>query len=144
MCDYSLQTVASRPAAVGDKLVTRDFGIGTRGFAAPEGPRTAVCLPPGTEIAFPNGLRITHRGFLGWPLRNVRYVTAIFRQINKQSPRTHHDAIEFPDGHTVLLTACLKDRLRPYCSSRYGPQPPPKPRSRREQPMSVEADLMRS
>jgi hypothetical protein len=111
MCDYSLQNVASRPAVVGDKLVTRDFGMGTRGFAAPESPQTAVCLLPGTEIAFPNGLRITHRGFLGWSLRNVRYVTAIFRQINKQSPRTHHDAIEFPDGHTVLLTSLPKGQL---------------------------------
>ena len=34
MCDFSLQNVRSRPAKVGDKLVTRDFGTGTRGFAA--------------------------------------------------------------------------------------------------------------
>ena len=34
MCDYSLQGVQSRPARVGDKLVTRNFGTGTRGFAA--------------------------------------------------------------------------------------------------------------
>ena len=34
MCDFSLQAVRSRPAKVGDKLVTRDFGTGTRGFAA--------------------------------------------------------------------------------------------------------------
>jgi hypothetical protein len=31
MCDFSLQSVRSRPAKVGDKLVTRDFGTGTRG-----------------------------------------------------------------------------------------------------------------
>ena len=36
MCDYSLQNVKSRPAAVGDKLVTHNFATGTRGFAAPE------------------------------------------------------------------------------------------------------------
>ena len=36
MCDYSLQGVASRPAAVGDKLITRNFGTGTRGFGASE------------------------------------------------------------------------------------------------------------
>ena len=34
MCDYSLQHVRSRPAKVGDKLTTREFGTGTRGFAA--------------------------------------------------------------------------------------------------------------
>jgi len=32
MCDYSLHNVASRPARVGDKLTTRDFGTGTRGL----------------------------------------------------------------------------------------------------------------
>jgi hypothetical protein len=31
-------------------------------------------------------------------------MTSIFRQINKDNPRTHHDALEFPDGQTVLLT----------------------------------------
>ena len=36
MCDYSLHNVKSRPAKVGDKLITRDFGTGTRGFAASE------------------------------------------------------------------------------------------------------------
>src|SRR5262245_65822970 len=52
MCDYSLQTVISRPAKVGDKLITRDFGTGTRGFAAAEDARVAVCVLPGTELAF--------------------------------------------------------------------------------------------
>ncbi|MBV8743811.1 MAG: hypothetical protein JO134_02075, partial [Xanthobacteraceae bacterium] len=52
MCDYSLQNVKSRPASVGDKLTTRNFGTGTRGFAAPEDPTTAVCVLPGTELAF--------------------------------------------------------------------------------------------
>ena len=32
MCDYSLHNVKSRPARVGDKLTTRTFGTGTRGF----------------------------------------------------------------------------------------------------------------
>ena len=36
------------------------------------------------------------------PASNHR--TAIFRQINKDNPRTHHDALEFPDGQVVLLT----------------------------------------
>ena len=29
--------------------------------------------------------------------------TAIFRQINKANPHTHHDAPEFPNGQIVLL-----------------------------------------
>ena len=52
MCDFSLQAVRSRPAKVGDKLVTRDFGAGTRGFAAADDPGLAVCVMPGTELAF--------------------------------------------------------------------------------------------
>ena len=111
MCDYSLQNVASRPAVVGDQLVTHNFGTGTRGFASPECAETAVCLLPGTEIAFPQGISITHRGFFGWPRRSVRYATAIFRQVNKESPGTHHDAVEFPDGHTVLLTGLPEGQL---------------------------------
>lgn len=111
MCDYSLQNVKSRPATVGDKLVTHNFGTGTRGFAASENLEMAVCLLPGTEIAFPNGLPITHRSFFGWPRRSINYPTAIFRQVNKQSPGTHHDAVEFPDGHTVLLTSLPEGQL---------------------------------
>ena len=51
MCDYSLHNVRSRPAKVGDKLTTRDFGTGTRGFAASEDANLAVCVRPGTELS---------------------------------------------------------------------------------------------
>ena len=53
MCDYSLHNVASRPAKVADKLVSTNFiGTITRGFAEVGEPNVAVCLLPGTEIAF--------------------------------------------------------------------------------------------
>src|SRR5215467_5425305 len=52
MCDYSLHSVRTRPAKVGEKLVTHDFRTGTRGFAAPEDCSVAVCILPGTELAF--------------------------------------------------------------------------------------------
>src|SRR6266516_7220382 len=53
MCDYGLQHVASRPAKVGDKLVSTQFSSSiTRGFAAVGEPGVAVCLLPGTELAF--------------------------------------------------------------------------------------------
>src|SRR5215831_8693544 len=42
MCDYSLHSVRTRPAKVGEKLVTHNFGTGTRGFAAPEDCSVAV------------------------------------------------------------------------------------------------------
>ena len=104
MCDYSLHSVKSRPAKVGDKLTTRNFNTGTRGFAAPEDASTAVCVLPGTELAFARAVSCRPRGLLGWKASTVKQTTAIFRQINKDNLHTHHDALEFPDGQIVLLT----------------------------------------
>ena len=104
MCDFSLQSVKSRPAKVGDKLTTVNFNTGTRGFAAPEDPTTAVCILPGTELAFAAEVKCAPSGFFGWKAKTIESATAIFRQINKDVPRVHHDALEFPDGTTVLLT----------------------------------------
>jgi len=110
MCDYSLHSVKSRPAKIGDKLTTRNFNTGTRGFAAPEDASTAVCVLPGTELAFATAVRCSPRGLSAWKMNVVAYTTAIFRQINKDNPRTHHDALEFPDGQTVLLTDVFEDQ----------------------------------
>jgi hypothetical protein len=43
-----------------------------------------------------------------WKVKVVNHTTAIFRQVNKDNPRTHHDALEFPDGKMVLLTDLLE------------------------------------
>jgi hypothetical protein len=98
MCDFSLQSTQSRPAKIGDKLTTRNFGTGTRGFAAPEDPTTAVCLLPGTELAFSKEVALTTVGvFTSSGELTIGSTVAIFRQINKEQPRAHHDALEFPD-----------------------------------------------
>ena len=102
MCDYSLQNVASRAAKVGDKLTTHNFGTGTRGFAAPENPATAVCVLPGTELAFAKEVVLITYGMPGE--LTIGQTLAIFRQIKKDEPRAHHDVLEFPDGRIVLLT----------------------------------------
>jgi hypothetical protein len=105
MCDYSLLNVKSRPAKVGDKLVTRDFGTGTRGFAAAEDAAMAVCILPGAELAFASVVTTTQSRFLfGWKKETLGYATAVFRQVNKNEQCKHHDALEFPDGRLVLLT----------------------------------------
>ena len=104
MCDYSLQSVLSRPARVGDKLTTRNFGTGTRGFTATDALTVAVCVLPGTELAFSDEVKIPAVGFLAWRGRTTGHTTAIFRQVRKNEPRAHHDALEFPDGKIVLLT----------------------------------------
>ena len=64
MCDYSLHGVASRPAKVGDKLVTTQFwNTSTRGFSAADEPRVAVCLLSGIEVAFENKVECHLTGF---------------------------------------------------------------------------------
>ena len=107
MCDYSLQSIRSRPAKVGDILTTRVFGTGTCGFAAAEDAGVAVCVLPGTELAFSSAVTIVEpsvRFFASWSVRTLDHATAIFRQVNKHDPRVHHDVLEFPDGRIVLLT----------------------------------------
>jgi hypothetical protein len=103
MCDYSLEHVKSRPAKVGDKLTTRDFGRSTRGFAAPEDESVAVCVLPGTELSFASELKCVRSAFL-WSERVISYKTAIFRRVNQEYKWDNHDALEFPDGEIVLLT----------------------------------------
>src|SRR5947209_18434837 len=83
MCDYSLHNVKSRPAKVGDRLATHHFNTGTIGFAAPEGANTAVCVLPGTELAFARAVSCQPRGLFGWKVHTVNHATAIFRPINK-------------------------------------------------------------
>ena len=104
MCDYSLQNVRSRDARVGDKLTTRDFGTGTRGFSAAEDTGLAVCVMPGTELSFAAEVACIPTGWLPWRNRTIAHKTAIFRQVNTSRLSAHHDALEFPNGRIVLLT----------------------------------------
>ena len=104
MCDYSLYSIKSRPAKIGDKLTVRDFGTGTRGFAASENPRLAVCVLPGTELVFAHEVKRLPARLWPWHDNVIKHKTAIFRQINKEKAMAHHDALEFPDGQILLLT----------------------------------------
>ena len=104
MCDYSLHSVKSRPAKVGDKLTTHNFGTCTRGFAASEDMNVAVCVLPGPELSFADEIRCVPTGLIPWRDKIIDHKTAIFRQINIDKVATHHDALEFPDGQIALLT----------------------------------------
>jgi hypothetical protein len=102
MCDYSLHLLTSRPAKVGDRLISTKFNNSiTTGFAAMEDLSVPVCLLPGTEIAFEKDI-IEYRHSL-LPNRKLAEKVARFRQINMDNPNTHHDALEFPNGRVVLL-----------------------------------------
>lgn len=105
MCDYSLQMVKSRAAEVGDKLITTGFfNSSSKGFASPADAETAVCVLPGTEIAFEDNIISTSYGSIfSASLTTHRHRVARFRQLHKDNAHRHHDALELPDGTTVML-----------------------------------------
>jgi len=83
----------------------RLYGVtGTVGFAASEDATVAVCVLPGTELAFGQKVKRLPTRLGVWQSRVMKHTTAIFRQINKEKMAAHHDALEFPDGQVVLLT----------------------------------------
>ena len=76
-------------------------------FAAIGEPNVAVCLLPGTEVAFEKEVERDHA--FDRLLPRMRFgklgdKVARFRQLNMDRPNVHHDALEFPDGQIVLVT----------------------------------------
>ena len=125
MCDYSLHGVATRPAKVGDQLVTTQFwNTTTRGFSAAEEPRVAVCLLPGTEVAFENKVE---RHLTGFPLlfrrtRPLPHLVARFRQVNWTTSAPTMMRWSFPTARSCCSRIFAKASARPYCSSRRKPR----------------------
>jgi hypothetical protein len=114
MCDYSLHAIDSRPARLGDKLRTTSFtNCFTRGFCADEQPNVAVCLRPGTELAFDRDVEIDYgfgRLLPRFGFGRTGHRVARFRQINTGRLDTHHDALEFPNGRVVLVTRLCENQ----------------------------------
>jgi hypothetical protein len=101
MCDYSLHAVATRPAEVAETLVSTKFRASiTRGFASPNDLQVAVCLRPGTEIAFEKDALTGGMVFR----KKIGDRLARFRQIDTEKYHRHHDALEFSNGTIVLVT----------------------------------------
>jgi hypothetical protein len=114
MCDYSLHSVSSRPARISDKLVTTKLARShARAFAAvgehgaklvihDSPPEVAVCLLPGTELAFDDNVRYD-RSISLFGKGRVNHKVARFRQIDLDDPYAQHDALEFPDGQVLKV-----------------------------------------
>jgi hypothetical protein len=103
LCDYSLTHVKSRDAKVDDQLTVTQFGhSSTRGFSSAEDPTTAVCVRPGTEIAFEKDI-VGARAAMWSPDETYPHKVARFRQVHLDNKLTHHDALELPDGTIVML-----------------------------------------
>ena len=89
---------------MGDRLISSRFRASvTRGFAAIGEPEVAVCLLPGTEVAFERDVECDG-AFRFFRAHSLKQRVARFRQINLDRPTMHHDALEFSDGETVLVT----------------------------------------
>jgi hypothetical protein len=69
-------------------------------------PATAVCLLPGTELAFDAEVQCETGRLIPW--RWLGQKVARFRHINEDRPNAHHDALEFADGRIMLLTQLRK------------------------------------
>lgn len=101
MCDYSLHAVASRPAKIGESLVSTSFcGTSTRGFAAKGDPAVGVCLLPGTELGFEQDVRYNRNWLL---TKSAGFRVGQFCGIEPKAPMQRHDALLFPDGSIVLV-----------------------------------------
>ena len=50
MCDYSLEVYRSRPAQLGERYETHEFGSLSIGFIAPGDPSIAVCMACDTTL----------------------------------------------------------------------------------------------
>jgi hypothetical protein len=110
MCDYSLEHLASRPAEVGDRLVTTRFKHSLTGCLCAVGqPDVAVCLKPGTELAFEREIE-SLSPFWMRP-KKLGSKVARFRQVNQGCQTMHHDALELPNGQIVLLTRLCEGQL---------------------------------
>jgi len=107
MCDYSLENVVSRKAAVSDRLISTNFhGTVTRGFACEGELDTAVCLMPGTEVVFDTNPRYEDPRDL--QQHSAPSTVARFRQVDVHVPCVHHDALEFADGTIVPVARLIQ------------------------------------
>ena len=123
MCDYSLHNVVSRPAKVGDRLISTSFYNSiTCGFADVGEPNVAVCLRPGTELTFENEVECKP-SWLFDRRRKIGSNVAVFRQVDNDKPNVHHDALEFPNGRVVLVNDLRESQLATVLQLPAAPRP---------------------
>lgn len=96
MCDYSLESYRTRPAAEGERYRTTRFASGMIGLAAPGDSTTAICCAEDTRLrleGIPRSLQERHG--VG-PVEEVRFV-----RLDRGFAR---DGIEFANGARVPLS----------------------------------------
>jgi hypothetical protein len=124
MCDFSAAAAKSRTAAKADRLLTHHISSHTKGFVDAKDHSMAVCLLPGTQLAFAAPVRAAD--ILNHDKKVFPFKTAKFVQVDKDDPAVHHDALEFPDGQTVKLNLLFEGQQATVL------QLPAEPRNERE------------
>src|SRR5262249_53565654 len=84
----------------------------TRGFAAPSDPGTAVCVLPGTELAFNSEIAV-YGAAAPTPTK-----PPFFRKSILNHRLSHHIPPNRPIGQTLLLPSCSEAKKPPCCSCR--------------------------
>jgi hypothetical protein len=112
MCDYSLHAAAQKPAEKGQKMKTArlTYTAGSSGgFFDADDPNVAICLQPGTEVAFDKP-PLLRRGYFAFVPSMIRRQlgqglpqVATFRKVDTANERAHHDALEFAGGRVVKI-----------------------------------------
>jgi len=138
MCDYSLHAIASRSAEAGETLVSTGFrGSSTAGFANPKQRQVAVCLLPGTELAFEKNVKYRGRWFRS---HTIPFSVAQFCKIAPDRLCQHHDALVFPDGSTLLINSLTKGQRARVLQLPFSG----KDVSKSKQPQAFEKDIART
>ena len=95
------QTGREKPSQVSVLSTLKEYLRSARPHGrALDDPKVAVCLRPGTEIAFENDVQTDGVMFR----KSIGDRLARFRQIDLNKPHQHHDALEFSNGTIVLVT----------------------------------------
>ena len=97
MCDYSLETYRSRPAANEEQYTLHRFRSGTLGFVARTDCTTAVCIPAGGRLRLEGLDERLQRAFGVGPTEEVVMIRLRLRD------NMHRDGVRFGDGREVLL-----------------------------------------
>ena len=110
MCDYSLHAVASRPAQVGETLITTTFPrTTTRGFASESEPEIAVCMLPGTELAFAGNVK--YQSQWQWP-KVIELRVGKFSVLDPQLPQRRVVRCRHKPGRAFLSLSAHRGRRK--------------------------------
>ena len=115
MCDYSLQLVASRPARVGDKLISTSFPhTSTRGFASVDGRNGRMCAPRHRACVRERSAMRTALFSLGGSGTRSRS----FKRSIRASQTYITTLLRFPTKNRPANESVPKVSVRPYCNYR--------------------------